>query len=266
MNRRHLALAILACAVFSLAAACGSGAKGDTPTTSAANTAASGTTAPGNNTSPSLSGPVSKYIVLREEMGKGYIVDIPATFDLDAKSYGKTAAFKSADEGEAALNQWGYLGGYETGLIPEGRLQALLTGSAIFHMEVHLFNDDDGAKKLFSHLDSALKANGAQAIKIDPVGNQSAAYTVVSGKVGTSNVDQVAHTVILRRGNLVAAVLTIGALPYMTIDPAHEVAAMIDQKALKKDGLITPTPTSNFTPPANSVPGTTSSTATPAGR
>ena len=70
-----------------------------------------------------------------DDMGKdastgnaAYLTDLKSTFVLDAKSYGKTSAFATADEGEKLLNQWGYLGGYETGLIPEGRDTAVLNG------------------------------------------------------------------------------------------------------------------------------------------
>lgn len=266
MLRRHLPLALLACAVFALAAACGNGSDDPTPAVSSSGTAANGTPVPVNTSSPALTAPASKYAVLREEMGKGFIVDIPATFDLDAKDYAGTSAFTSQSDGEAKLADWGYVGGYETGLIPEGRIQALLAGGAIVHMEVHLFKDEDGAKKLFNHLDTTFRNNGAQPIKIDPVGNQSAAYTVISGKVGTSNVDQAAHTVLFRRGNMVATTLTIGASTFMTVEPAREVAAKIDSKAVGGGELITPTPTSNFTPPPNSVPQTPGPGATPSGR
>lgn len=257
MTRRLAPLVLLACAALPIALACGGDSKSGTSTPAASASAASQTSG-ASGVSPKLDAPANKYTVLREDLSGGpWIVDIPNTFVHDAKSYGQKPVFESAQDGESKLRQWGYLGGYESALVPDGRLQALLAGGYLVTTEVHLFQDEEGAKKAFAYLDGRIRSiggQGVQTIKIDGVGNQSDAYTVISGKVGTSNVDRAAYNIVFRRGNLVASVLTVGAQPFMKVDMARSIAAIIDSKALGTTATITPTPTSNFTPPAGSVP------------
>lgn len=265
MSRRRLPLVFLACAALAaIAAACGD----ESPKTVTARTASPAVSAQGaaSNASPTLAGPASKYSLLRDDVAKGYITDIPGTFVLDAKSYGKTTIFDSPAAGEAKLTEWGYVGGFETGMTPEGRNTAILQGAFAINIESHLFKDEEGAKKAYAYFDARIKSSGAQQVKTDSVGNQSAAYTLIQGKFPSSNVDIAFHRVLFRRGNLVSVLLTIGAQPFMTVDPVYALAVVVDDKALARRDAIEPTPTSNYTPPANSVPRTVTPAATPQGR
>ena len=143
------------------------------------------------------------------------------------------------------------LGGYETGYTPEGREKAVLQGGFYSKFETHLFGDADGAKKAFDRFASYLKGTqGNQAVSALSVGNQSVAYQRIEGKVPNSSVNAVFHYLLFRRGNLVSVVFTYGAEGFMKIDSAHELAVMVDQKALGKSNAVEPTPTSNYTPPA----------------
>ena len=229
----------------------------------ASGTATGGTSSPStgqvqpNNpsTAPTLQMPASRFAISQEDLDTGYITDIPATFVLDVKNYGKTATFPSAQEGESLLTQWGYVGGYETGYSPEGRDVAVLNGAYFIKVEIHLFKDESGAKKAFEYFENRLK-NGAQSVNSTPVGNQSSAWKTVSGKVRSSQVDAAYHRIVFRRGNMVAVVLTYGADPFMKVDRVRALAQIVDDKALGQKAAVEPTPTTNFTPAANTAPRT----------
>jgi hypothetical protein len=204
-----------------------------------------------HTTAPVLDAPASKYSVLLDDVGPAFLTDIPGTFVLDAKSYGKTSAFGSPDEGEATLKKWGYLGGYETGLIPEGRDIAILNGAFSVHVEIHLFKTLEGAKASYDYFHKKISGNGkAQAINTSPVGNESAAWKTVLGLIRNSTINQSIHQMVFRRGTMVAIIATTGAEPFMRVESALEFANLIDQKALGQVETVEPTPTSNYTPPA----------------
>ncbi len=250
---RRLALALCAGTLIPVfATACGGGDAGSSDAASstslpaAANTQTSGDI----STEPQLAMPVSRFAISVDDMGKdastgnaAYLTDIKATYVLDAKSYGKTSAFASADEGEKLLTQWGYLGGYETGLIPEGRDTAVLNGAFYVNVEVHLFRTSDGAKKAYEQFEKKVRSAGkAQPVRSTTVGNQSNTWTLTEGKVGASTVARVLHQTLFRRGNLVAAILTSGAEGFMKVDTVRAMAAIVDQKALGGKAAIEPTP------------------------
>lgn len=201
-----------------------------------------------------LDGPAGKYSLLHEDVGTGYITDIKGTYVLTADSYGGTSVFPSASEGTQLLQEWGYTGGYETAMVPEGRDQAVLNGAYAMNMEIHLFKDVAGAKSFYAYAEKKVKENPkAQPIRTGAaVGDEYAVYRAVEGKIASSTVDRAVHYVQLRRGNLVAIVLTIGADPFMKADTVVALAKMIDEKALGSRAAIDPTPTSNYTPPAYS--------------
>ncbi len=255
-------LALVFCALIPMAAlGCGGGAKGDT-TTSLPGKDRGSETASNPSTEPTLAMPASRYAISVDDMPKdpstgnaAYLTDLRATFVLDVKNYGKTTAFSSADEGERLLTQWGYLGGYETGLIPEGRDATVLNGGYYVNVEVHLFKTADGAKKAFDQFNGVLSAGGkSQQVQTTALGNQSSAWTLTEGKVGNSTVNMVYHQLIFRRGNLVAAVLTRGAEGFMKVDTVRSVAAIVDQKALGQKQAIEPTPIPTAVPPSSPSP------------
>ncbi len=251
---RRLALALCACTLLPLlAVACGDDddgsaapATGDSTPAGPAKTITSGD----SKSEPQLTVPASRFAISVDDMGidpstgnAAYMTDLKATYVLDAASYGKTSIFPSPAEGEKTLNQWGYLGGYETGLIPEGRDTAVLNGAFYINVEVHLFSSIDGAKKAYDNFESRLRASGrGNFIPAQTVGNKSSTWTLTEGKVGTSTVSRVYHQTVLRRGNLVAVVLTSGAEGFMKVDTVRSMAEIIDQKALGQKAAIEPTP------------------------
>lgn len=248
---RRLALALCACSLFPLVAiSCGGDDGG--ATTGADGGSSSGSTPGSSNTSaePQLTMPASRFAISVDDMGvdastgnAAYMTDLKATFVLDAATYGKTSTFASPAEGERLLKQWGYLGGYETGLIPEGRDTAVLNGAYYVNVEVHLFATTDGAQKGYDHFESKLRAAGrGQALPMATIGNKSSAWTMTEGKVATSTVNRVYHQVIFRRGNMVAIVLTSGAEGFMKVDTVRKMTEIVDQKALGQKSAIEPTP------------------------
>jgi len=251
---RRLALALCAGTLFPLfAVACGSGdSNSSNDPGSSTNSPAAGATQSSSNPSgePQIAMPASRFAISVDDMGKdattgnaAYLTDLKATYVLDAKSYGRTSAFASADEGEKLLTQWGYLGGYETGLIPEGRDTAVLNGAYYVNVEVHLFKSSDGAKKAYEQFDKKVRGAGkGQEVPSATIGNQSNTWTLTEGKVGTSTVNRVYHQAIFRRGNLVAAILTSGAEGFMKVDIVRAMAAIVDQKAIGQKNAVEPTP------------------------
>jgi hypothetical protein len=196
------------------------------------------------------------YSISQDDLGPGYITDIPATFVLDVQNYGKTATFSSEQEGQDLLTKWGYLGGYETGYSPEGRDVAVLNGAYYIKVEVHLFKDETGAKKAFDYFENRLRqAQSAQPVTAAQLGNQSSAWRTVFGKVPNSSVDAAYHRIVFRRGNLVSVVLTYGADPFMKVDTVRSLAVMVDQKALGEKTATEPTPVSSFVTPTPSSSG-----------
>jgi hypothetical protein len=65
---------------------------------------------------------------------------------------------------------------------------------------------------------------------------------LTEGLVGTSDVVAVFHRYVFRRGTVVTWVQTYGAEAYMTIDPAREVAVIIDDRILGNTEAAEPTP------------------------
>jgi hypothetical protein len=267
---RGLLLALSGCAFIALLAACGGDSGGTaaaaSPSQSAAgNTAAAGngTTVPGTSSGSSslLSGPAGKYSLLHEDVGKGYLTDIKGTYVETVDNYSGSQLFGSKAEGQQLLTKWGYQGGYETALTPEGGDTAVLQGGYVIRMEIQLFKDAAGAQEFYKYALQKVNAQ-AQPVKTDTVGDESSTNVLVAGKIGKSTVDYTIHQTVFRRANMVAVMLTIGAQPFMKADTVVGLAKMVDEKTQGKRQAIDPTPTSNFTPPVYP----TSSVPTPAGR
>lgn len=202
------------------------------------------------SSSPALKPPANRFSINIGDLEPGYLTDIEATYVLDVDNYSKTATFPSKLEGETLLKQWRYVGGFETGYIPEGRESAVLNGAYYINLETHMFEDADGAKKAFDYFENRLRsAQAAQPVSSQLVGNQSSAWKTVAGKVRNTQVDAAYHRIVLRRGNIVAVVMTYGADPFMKVDLVGGLAQIVDDKALGQRQLVEPTPISNFATP-----------------
>lgn len=249
---RGLPLLAGACALsVALSAACGGGGDDSSAPTGSTGTAAAGASATRSSAtvdtsaSPTLLAPAGQYSILVQDLGiANFITDPKGTYLLDSKNYGATGAFDDAAQGKATLESWGYLEGFESAMTPEGGAASILNGGYAINQELHLFKTADGAKSAYDYFVKRISANGiTSTVTAATVGNQSAAFRLVTGKVGgNSNVSQVLHQVVFRRGNLVGIVLTIGAEPLMTVDTVRELSLIVDAKALGQQEHPEPTP------------------------
>lgn len=264
MPRWRLSLAVFAAAVLLTAACGGSGGDDDPPATAPdGSTAGAGTT---NDPAPEphLDGPASRYSLLNpEDFGSGFITDIGRTFELTAENYtANNGAWSDPAKGKAQLEGWGYESGYQTAVVPENRDNALLQGGVGVILEVHLFDDEAGAKQAYEFFKTYVGGSGVSPVGTNPVGNESIGWKYISGTILQSNVEHAYYIVMFRRGNLVATVVAHGADTLMKSDEAVSRALLIDAKALGTRAATQPTPTGNSG--ATAYPSTTPSpSATP---
>ncbi|MGD9933314.1 MAG: hypothetical protein AB7T37_06300 [Dehalococcoidia bacterium] len=250
---RGLPLLFGACALtFVLTGACGDDDAGAEPSTSGATGTASGANTPPSSgatvdtaASPTLLAPASQYSILVQDLGiANFITDPKGTFLLDSANYGATGAFDGAEAGKTMLEKWGYIEGFESAMTPEGGASSVLNGGYAINQEIHLFRTADGAETAYKYFVDRISSNGiTSTVTVQTVGNEAAAFRLVTGKVGgSSNVAQVLHQIVFRRGNMVAIMLTIGAEPLMTTDTVRELSLMVDGKALGARDHPVPTP------------------------
>lgn len=261
---RGLPVLLGACAlIFALSAACGGD---DAAATPAGTGTAPGSGTPGSSganvdtrSSPTLLSPVSQYSILVQDLGiANFITDPRGTFLLDSTNYGATGAFDGADAGKKMLDEWGYVEGFESAMTPEGGAASILNGGYAINQELHLFKTAAGAESAYDYFTRRISSNGiSSSVTVDPVGNASAAFRLVTGKVGgSSSVSQVLHQIVFRRGNLVGVVLTIGAEPLMTTDTVRELTLIVDAKAMsqREHPEPTPVPARSPSPTATAAP------------
>lgn len=247
---RRLILAACALALTPMLVGCGDDAganPGTTPSGSATMMPAKGTV---STASPEVSGPAGKYSVSLEDIGNAWLTDIARTFVISSESYCKQQClFADQAEGEKYLDQWGYVQGYETGYIPEGRDDAVLKGGYYIKVETHLFKTAEGAKSAYDYFASYAAKSGAAQVPIQPVGNGASAFATLAGTIGETNVKALYHQVIFVRGNVLTVILTKGAQGFMTAESAWDLAAVADAKLLGTRAAPEPTPTSNYKTP-----------------
>lgn len=202
-----------------------------------------GNVATDTTSEPLLEAPASRYSILHEELGANFLLDHRNTYVLDARTYGGTPTFASAKEGEALLNKWGYLGGYETAYEPEGRDTAVLSGRYYIAVESHLFSTASSASQAFTYFEARLRtARAAQEVTTIAIGNEHSAWKFVGEKVPGTSIVSAYHRLIFRRGNLVTIVQTYGSEGFMKVDVARTLAQFVDDKALGQRPSASPTP------------------------
>jgi hypothetical protein len=193
-----------------------------------------------------VAAPVSQFSILVQDLGiQNFLTDINRTWDLTRENYSKTRAFESESAGREHLASWGYVEGFETALVPEGGVQALLNGGYIVHQEIHLFDSARGAAAAFEYFQAKVRGNGvSEPLNVPVVGDESFVSRTL-GQVlggGGSQVRQELHQVIFRRANVVAVILTIGAEPIIDVDTVLELSAMVDEKIRGDRPHPSPTP------------------------
>jgi hypothetical protein len=231
------------------AAACGGGGDDDGGDDDGGPAAPEATVSPfpnDNSRSPLLEMPASRFSISQDDLGPGYITDIEFTWNLDGDSYGRTKTFPSPEEGWRLLNEWGYLGGYETSYSPEGYARAVLEGAYNVAVETHLFSTEEGAKAAYQYFKDRLSESISRPVSAFELGNESSAWLAVDTSQGIagSSVAAELHRYLLRRGNLLAMVVTYGAEPFMDVAPVYRLAHIVDAKAIGELEAVEPTPVS----------------------
>jgi len=237
---RWLLLAFVWAAMFALAACGGDSNK----TLDSAGKLASSSGGTVGGPEPTLQGPASQFTLLSDDVGADNKVYAPGVQSLDASDFVATAKiFTSSSEGEGLVKGWGYVEGFETAFQPGGQLAAVLSGAYYVNAETYLFKTLDGARQAYQQFEKAYAAAPGSAQQTTKgLGNQSSAWKLVNGTVGSSDVVAAYHRFVFRRGTLVGVVQTMGADPYMTIDRARDLAVIMDDRALSKRAAPTPTP------------------------
>lgn len=201
---------------------------------------------------PVLAGPAIKYAPSEEEIGGG-IEGVPnesTTITPDMYADPSFGPFKATDEGRQKVREWGYQEGYLGILQPDGLNAGLLEGRYFARVETHLFANVEGASNAYAwYADLYQKAALSEPQDAAPLANQSSGWKIKQGKIDPANVDAAFHRFIFRRGNLVVIVQTTGADTFMTIDPARDIAVIVDERALGNRAAPTPTPSGGALPP-----------------
>lgn len=203
---------------------------------------------------PVLSGPAVKYAAAQQEIGGGIQAVPNESANISAEMYAdpKLGPFKDINVGREKVREWTYKEGYLGVFQPDGLASGVLQGRFYVRLETHLFDSVDGATKAFKWY--AELYNGIEAVEkaeARELANESAAWRSVAGRYGkieTSDLEGVQHRFVFRRGNMVGIVQTVGADTFMTIDPARDIAVIVDDRALGNRAAPTPTPSGGTLP------------------
>lgn len=192
--------------------------------------------------SPTLAMPASRFALSLDDLPDGYLTDRASTFALTSESYAAgTKMFPSPEEGRQMLDDWGYVGGYETGFEPERRMIGVLNGAYYANVEIHLFRSAEDAAGAQEYFEERL-AETTDRVNAPQVGNSSSAWKLTFDTVPGSNIAAVYHRVLFRRGNLFAVVKTYGSDVLMTVDTVQSLARLVDEKAMGIRPAVEPTP------------------------
>jgi hypothetical protein len=192
---------------------------------------------------PTVPGPASKYAPSLKDLPGIFNVNVPETFTQNISTFASSYLFTSAQQGQDLSTQWKIIDGFKVSYDPEGLAAGVVKGEYFAVAEVYLFQDNAGASDAYTYIAGVFaKGAGAEPQDAKQLGNSSAGYRIVQGTVGASDVAQVFHSFVFRRGNIVAVVRTQGAEPRMTIDRARDIAVIIDDRILGNREATAPTP------------------------
>ncbi len=242
LGLRAALLALVAGALGLTLLACGGD---DTPATVKNVTATGGSSTGGTEggSEVTLGPPANRYAPAVKDLPAAYIVHQPETYGLNLTSFSVQGPFKTPKEGETLAAQWGFADGWRAAFDPDGLLAGVLEGRYYVTVETYLFATIDGARQAFQQFDAYYaSAPGSQKQTAKGLGNQSDAFKLISGTVGSSAIAGAYHHFLFRRGNMVATVQTFGGEPFMTIAQARDIAVLVDDRALGKRPATEPTP------------------------
>lgn len=188
-------------------------------------------------------GPASRWNLLLGELPENYEVDASLTFTSNITVFASEYWFKTEAEGRQKAEEFQISDQFTAVYQPTGLDADLLRGEAYVTVETYLFANVEGAKKAWAHFDNVLKSTrGSDAVKTKGLANDSSAYRIAEGTIGTSEMLQVYHRYSFRRGNVIVSVMTRGGQPFFNIDTARRFAVIIDNKLLGTRPAEEPTP------------------------
>ncbi len=255
-NRRELllpfgAIALAAAVVF---AACSSnepdvsktvkdttpGAPGATATATRPSISSGGTS---GGPEKELHGLASQVVPSIDELPKGMKVNVPESYTLNLGTFTSSYLFKTNQEGEDKANAWKIVDGFQVAYDPGGLAADLLRGRYYVTAEAYLFQTIDGASQAYDFMDKLYLARDAtQQVPTKQLGNQSNAYKLFNGTVGTSDQISVFYRMLVRRGNAVFVVQVNGSDKFVTVDQARDIAVIMDDRVLGNRPATVPTP------------------------
>ncbi len=207
-------------------------------------------TRPSQSTGGTTGGPetvskglASQYAPAVNEVPGRNDVNVPETFAANLSTFASSYLFTNNKEGEEKANEWKILDGYQVQYDPDGLQADLLRGRYYVRTEVYLFADVGGAKAAYDFMDKFhLARNGSQQVATKQLANQSNAFKVTGGTVGTSNEVMAFYRMLVRRGNVVYIVQVNGADKFISVDDARNVAIIVDDRILGNRPATVPTP------------------------
>ena len=234
-------MAMVLVAVFLIGGNNGGNTNVSPPVTNSNITPSTGGTAGGPQ--PVANPPASLYSTLIDELPPAMRVNNPQTFAMNISTFSSSYWFDTEQQGADLAARWRIFDGFQAQFDPLGEAAQLLQGSYYIWVETYLFETVAGADTAFDHLENRLATRpGSERRTARLLANESAGFEFVQGTVGTSEVVAVYHRFIFRRGNIVAAVQTLGGQPFMSIDRARDIAVIMDDKVLGTRPATEPTP------------------------
>lgn len=187
--------------------------------------------------------PASRFSPARTELPGVYSVNVPETFTQNISTFASSYLFSSNQQGAELGAKWRIIDGFKALYDPDGLAAGVVLGKYYVGVEVYLFEGTSGAVDAYDYMDKLFSGRaGTDRQDAKGLGNKSAGYRIIQGTVGTSDIPQVYHRFMVRRGNVIAIVQTTGAEPSMTIDKARDIAVIIDDRILGKREATEPTP------------------------
>lgn len=207
-------------------------------------------TRPSRSTGGTTGGPetitkglASQYAPALNEIPGVNNVNVPETFTANLGTFASSYLFINNKQGEEKANEWKIVDAYQVAYDPQGLQADLLRGRYYVRAEVYMFLDLAGAQAAYEFMDKFyLARTGTQQVPTKQLANQSNAYKITSGTVGTSDELAAFYRMLVRRGNVVFVIQVNGADKFISVDEARNIAIVVDDRILGNRAAPVPTP------------------------
>ncbi|MEO6399145.1 MAG: hypothetical protein ABIP13_11800 [Tepidiformaceae bacterium] len=191
-------------------------------------------------------GLASQVVPAIDEMPTGMKVSASDSFTLNLGTFTSSYLFTNNLQGEEKANAWRIVDGYQVSYEPNGLDADLLRGRYYVRAEAYLFQTIEGATEAYDFMDKFYLARPAtQKVPTKQLANQSNAYKLLNGTVGTSDQLAAYYRMLVRRGNAVFVVQVNGSDKFINVDQARDIAVIMDDRVLgiRANPVPTPIPT-----------------------